>query len=91
MHNKILSEQIWKRLLKPKKIESHKTGSQKLLAIKHQVNNDDSDDNNGNVFEIDTHNVGLYLEKIHHKSDEIEDPYLKKMESIKKLRKILKK
>ena len=42
------------------------------------------------VVEHNSNDIATYIEKVHGKKTEIIDPYLKKMESIKKLRKLLK-
>ncbi|CAF1041653.1 unnamed protein product, partial [Brachionus calyciflorus] len=85
-------KEIWSRLYKNKE-EVSNNKSLKLLEIKAKENLDDSDDNNDENVEnpTDSHNIGLHLEKIHKKTEEIVDPYLKKLASLKQLRKILKK
>lgn len=79
-------------MLKQKETESQKFNKNKILAIKNNENSEDSDNQNSSQnYEVDIHNIGLYLEKIHHRTEEIVDPYLKKVESIKQLRRIVKK
>lgn len=38
-----------------------------------------------------SHDIGFHLEQIHGKKAEIDDPHLKKLELLRKLRKLLKK
>ena len=73
------------------KEESTNEAKSKQFAIEYKENDDDSDDQEVDKYEVDMHNVGLYIEKIHKITNEVVDPQQKKLDSLRKLRKLVKK